>query len=170
MMGLMFQWIGFNFPDFLQNLDNIGFFQYVLPFLLIFAVVFAILGEIPIFKEKKGPAVIVALAIGLLSLQLNIVPAFFQTVFPNFGIGLSLLIVALILAGAFISGETAYKWIFFGIGALIFIAVMFSSLSDIHFIGSDWWNMYGGLLVVVVIIAGVVVAAILGTKQFDNKH
>jgi len=175
MLGLMLQWGvwgGFSFTDFLNQLESLGFFQYLLPFLLIFALVYAIITEIPIFKEKRGPAVIIALAVGLLSLQLDFVPAFFQSVFPNFGIGLSILLIGLILAGAFLVGKTegsremvAFKWIFFGLGALIFVIVTVVSLSDISFVGSNWWNAYGGLIVVLLVIAGVIVAVVLGNKK-----
>lgn len=164
-------WGGFNVADFMNQLESLGFFQYLLPFLLIFALVYAILTEIPVFKDKRGPAVIIALATGLLALQLGFVPAFFQTVFPNLGIGLSILLVALVLAGAFLVGPeggkemTAFKWIFFGLGALIFLIVTFASLSDIQFVGSNWWQMYGGLVVVLLVLAGVIVAVVVGSKH-----
>jgi hypothetical protein len=158
-------WGVFDFGNFLQQLDSFGFFQYILPFLLIFAVVYALIGEIPVFKDKKGPMLIIALAIGLLSLQFGFVPAFFQSIFPNFGVGLSILLVALILVGAFISDDKAYKWVFFGLGALIFLVITFSSLSDISFVGSGFWQMYGGLVVVGLVIAGVVVAVVLGGNK-----
>jgi hypothetical protein len=65
MIGSMLAWGvigGFNFADFLNQLESFGFFKYILPFLLIFAVVYAILGEIPTFEKKKGPMMIIALA------------------------------------------------------------------------------------------------------------
>jgi hypothetical protein len=160
---------GFSFGDFLQQLESFGFFQYILPFLLIFAVVYAILGEIPTFKEKKGPMLIIALAIGLLSLQLGYVSAFFQIIFPSLGIGLSILLVALILAGSFIPGEGSYKWIFFGLGALIFLIITFSSLSGLNFVGSYWWQDYMGMIIVGLIIAGVIVAVVLGGKGSSSS-
>ena len=163
---------GFNFADFLNQLESFGFFKYILPFLLIFALVYAILQEIPTFKDKRGPALIIALAIGLLALQLDVVPAFFQSIFPNLGIGLSILLVGLILSGVFIAdygkGDEkgkVYKWVFFGVGALIFLIVTFSSLSSFQFVGNYWWNAYGGLIIVALIIAGVIVAVVLGSKR-----
>jgi hypothetical protein len=178
MLGLMLQAgvIGSSsFGGFLQQLENFGFFQYILPFLLIFAVVYAILGEVPVFKDKKGPILIISLAIGLLALQLDFVPAFFQTIFPRFGIGLSVLIVALILAGSFIANtdddkvSKAYKWIFFGLGALIFLIVTFGSLSSNSFVGSYWWQQYGGLIIIGIVIAGVIVAVAVGGKKGDKS-
>ena len=156
----------FSFGDLLNQLEQFGFFQYILPFLLIFAVVYAVLTKIHVFEENKGAGVIVALAVGLLALQFDIVPAFFQVIFPNLGVGLSILLVALILAGAFISDEKAsYTWIFFALGALIFFIVTFSSFSDWQFMGGYWWNQYGGLIIVLLVIIGAVVGVILASKE-----
>ena len=166
MFGIMLQGAGLGFQNLLSQLEDLGFFQYVLPFLLIFAVVYAILTRLKIFEENKGAALIVALAVGLLSLQLNFVPAFFQNIFPKFGIGLSILLVALILVGAFITDEEkTYKRIFFGLGALIFLVVVVTSLSDWQFVGSWWWNQYGGLIITVVVIVGAVVGIVIASKK-----
>ncbi|MBU0957328.1 MAG: hypothetical protein KKF56_00810 [Nanoarchaeota archaeon] len=157
--GLMLQW-GASVADVLNELDRLGFFSYILPFLLIFAVVYAILAQIPIFKDKTGPAMIVALSVGLLSLQFGDVSQFFATIFPRLGVGLSVLLVALILAGAFISGDenkTVYTWVFFGLGALIFLFVVLDSLSIWPVFGSWWWERY----LSVIIVLGIIIAAIV---------
>lgn len=160
------QWLGYgtSFSNLLNQLESLGFFAYILPFLLIFAVVYAILTKIDTFRDNKGAGVLIAVAIGLLALQLNYVPAFFQNIFPKFGIGVAILLIALILAGAFISGQQSYKWIFFGLGTLIFLIVTIASLSDWQFIGSMWWQEYGALVIVIVVIIGAVVGVILTGK------
>lgn len=161
---------GYGFQDLLNQLDQLGFFEYVLPFLLIFAVVYAILTKIEIFKQNKGASVVAALAIGLLALQLNFVPAFFKSVFPKFGIGLAVLLIALILGGAFImditgKGKEAHKWIFFGLGMLIFLIVVLTSFSDWRFTGTGWWDQYAALVIAVVVIAGAIVGIILAGRE-----
>jgi len=153
-----------NIADVLNDLEYFGFFKYILPFLLIFAVVFAILEQIHIFKDKKGPAMIVSLAIGLLALQLDFVPAFFQQIFPNLGIGISILLAALILAGAFISDEKAYKWIFFALGALIFLIVVFDALSGWRWGGGWFWDQYMSVIIVLIVIIGAIAAVVFGAK------
>jgi len=167
MFGLMLQWFAnFGFQNLLQQLENLGFFQYVLPFLLIFAVVYAVLTKIHVFTENKGAAVLIAFAIGLLALQLGIVSSFFQILFPKAAIGIALLLIALILSGAFIPDtKKEYSWVFFGIGMLIFIIVMISAFSDWQFIGSNWWNNYGALIIVLVIVIGAVVGVIVASKR-----
>ena len=175
MLGLLMQWGGtfwgggYTFVDLLQMMQQYGFFAYVLPFLLIFALIYAILVKIEIFKDNKGAAIIIAIAIGLLSLQFNYVTDFFSVIFPNLGIGLSLLLCAIILAGAFIPGETSFKWIFFGLGAIIFLIVALVSFSNYRFQGSwewtGWWNMYGGIVFFLLIFAGVIVAVVVANKK-----
>lgn len=168
MIGLMLQTVA-GFSELLNQLEALGFFAYVLPFLLMFAFSYAILTAIPVFRNNKGAALIVAIAISLLALQFNFVSAFFQNIFPNFGIGLSILLIGLILAGAFISDETAYKWIFFGLGSLIFLIVVFTSFSSWQFLGSNWWNQYGTLIIVIIVVIGAVVGVVLGKRPSDEK-
>jgi hypothetical protein len=66
-------------------------------------------------------------------------------------------------------GKNIYPWIFFGLGALIFLIVVGVSLSSWQFSGSwqwsGWWNDYGGLIFFALIIAGVIVAVIVGNKN-----
>lgn len=165
-------WGGFSVGNFMQQLENLDFFSIVLPFLLIFAVVYALLIQIPVFKGDqsgkggaKGAAVLIAFVIGLLALQFGAVPAFFQAIFPNFGIGVAILLVALILAGSFISSETSYKWIFFGLGALIFLIVTIVSLSSTQFIGGNWFQDYGALSVVILVVVGAIVGVVIASKN-----
>ena len=174
MIGLMLQtgvFGGYNFTDLLNSMKEAGFFAYMLPFMLIFALVFAILTKVKIFDDNKGPAVIVALAVGLLSLQLNFVSEFFQTIFPNLGIGLSIMLVALILFGAFIpvGKEIVGSWIFFGLGALVFIIVTFVSFSTSNSFGAwdwrMWWERYGGIFLFLLMLVGVIVTVAISKKK-----
>ena len=75
-------------------------------FLLIFAVVYGILSTMNIFSKgdkNKGVNAVIAIAVGLLALQWDYVPEFFSVIFPYAGIGISILLVALILMGLFLS-------------------------------------------------------------------
>jgi len=176
MIGVMLQYVGglggYNFTDLLNQMEQMGFFAYVLPFLLIFAVLYALLVNVDLFSKNKGAAVIIALAAGLLSLQFDRVPAFFQEIFPNLGIALSIMLVAIVLAGAFISdfeGGKAFRWIFFGLGGLVFLIVVLSSLSSYQFAGSfewrGWWGNYGGIVLFLLMIAGVIIAVTVAGKK-----
>jgi hypothetical protein len=172
MLGVFLQigGLGFDFGNLLNQLEALGFFRYILPFLLIFAVVYALLSQIDVFKENRGASILIAVAIGLLALQLNFVSAFFQDIFPKVGIGIAILIIALIFAGAFIPGEKSFKWIFFGLGAAIFLVIVALSFSSFSFEGNWWWQQYGTLLIVgLVIVAAIVLVIFTSNKNSAPK-
>lgn len=156
--------IYFDFGSFFSNLDQLGFFAFVLPFLLIFAMTYAILTQVPIFKENKGAGVLIAFALGLLALQFPDVPLFFASLTPKLAIALTLMLAALILGGVFIKDEKAFKWIFFGVGFLAFIIVLITSLSSVSFVGNNWWGEYGAMIVVIFLVIGAIVGVILSQK------
>lgn len=169
---ILLPWLGFggfSFVDLLNELASFGFFAYILPLLLIFATVFAILSRIEIFKDNKGVNLIISLAIGFLALQFPQVPQFFAVIFSNLGIGIGIMLAALILAGVFITGENSFKWIFFGIGGLIFIIITFASLSSWNYIGGFqwgwWWANYGGLILFLFLLIGVIVAVLMSQRN-----
>lgn len=153
----------------LNDWADIGVFAYVLPFLIIFAVVFGLLSKSKILGENKGVHVTLALAIGLISLQFDYVANFFATIFPFAGIGLSVLLVALILMGVLTEdvGESVQKWIFFGIGAVIFVIVIGYTFYDFEYFGgyfgsTDWIPTF----LLIAGIVGLVVAVVKsGGKQ-----
>jgi len=171
MNPLVLQWgswgTGGGFQDLMRQMESIGIFSLVLPFLLVFAISYAILSKIEVFKENKASSAIISLAIGLLAARLPMVHIFFQELFPRMAVGLAVLMTALILAGAFISGnddKDMFKWIFFGLGGIIFLFVLFSSLSEWRIVGSGWWRQYGALLIAV----GVIIAAIVLIIKFGS--
>jgi len=82
--------------DVLNTWDQYGVFSYVIPFLIIFAVVFGILQKSKIFgteEKAKGINAILGLAIGLAALQFDFVSTFFATIFPRFGVGIAILLI-----------------------------------------------------------------------------
>ena len=58
----------FTIADLLRGWESAGIFDFLLPFLLIFAVVFGILSTIQIFGKHKGVNVIIAVTIGCKSI------------------------------------------------------------------------------------------------------
>lgn len=158
--------------DILQSWADMQIFYYVLPFLLIFAVVFGILEWTALLGENKGVHVVVALSVGLLSLQWDYVPTFFATIFPYAGIGIAILLVAMILMGLFIPSdkEKRNKWmiVFFILGALVALVVILSSLATYNWWGSFWWDEYWPMIVVL-LVAGGLVAVVIATSKSGGK-
>lgn len=107
------------FGNVLATWEQLGVFSYVLPFLLIFAVVFGILMQVKLFQENRILNGIIALAVSLLSLQFDFVPLFFSEIFPRLGVGLAVILVVLILWGLFLDPEHKGQKYLLVIAALI---------------------------------------------------
>jgi hypothetical protein len=122
----------------LQQWADFGVFAYLLPFLMIFAFIYGILTTSNLLGNNRGVNATIALAVGLLALQFDYVSTFFATIFPYTGMGISVLLVAFIFMGI-IGGDGKKVWIWFGIGAIIFLVVIFNSLSTY-----SWWGYGGG--------------------------
>jgi hypothetical protein len=155
----------------LTSWQDIGVFAYVLPFLLIFALVFGILSQAKFLGENKGVNSIIALAIALLALQFGKVPAFFAQIMPNLGVGLAVLLAALILMGLFVNWSSN-KWkagfaIFAGVVAVVVILVSLSSNNLIA--GFDWWNVYYPHIIVALVVIGSIITIIATTKKSSSS-
>ena len=155
----------------LNQWASMGVFAYVLPFLLVFALVYGILTKSKIFGEdNKAVNAIISLAFGLLSLVGDFVPNFFQTIIPMAGVALSVLLVAIILLGLFYDGSggnnisKAIMWSLFVIGAIAFIIITYSSFSSYTFAGSSFWNMYGSGIITLLILGGIIALIVATTK------
>lgn len=130
---------GYNLTDILNTWADLGLFAYALPFLMIFAMVFGILTKSEILGKNKGVHATIALAVGLLSLQFDYVSGFYASIFPYAGMGMAVLLVGLILMGLLSpDGGMAAKWIWFGLGVLIFLFVIAGALSDTYFLGAGF--------------------------------
>lgn len=145
---------GGSFGDVLSYMEQAGFFAYILPFLLIFALVFGILTKTQIFKNNKAINGIIALVVGLLSLQFDFVPIFFSEIFPRLGVGLIIILALLILAGLFFDPKSKLiNYSLLAVGVIIFIVVLIQTFGWVGwtsgFILYDYWPT--GLMIIVVI-------------------
>ena len=108
----------------LNQMEFMGVFAYVIPFLLIFAIIFAILDKTKILGENRAVAAIIGVAVGLLALQFDIVSTFFANIFPKFGVGIAIFLVLVILIGFFTKKEDVNKnmgWIGWVLGIIVVI-------------------------------------------------
>lgn len=157
--------------DVLNLWNQMGVFSYVIPFLLIFAVVFALLDKSKILGQNRPLMAIVSAAIGLLSLQFDFVSEFFGVVFPRFGVGLAVFLTLLIFLGFFYPDKRGkwkgrVTWIgwFVGIGIILWA---FSSW--------DQWGYYSGFggwfseYIWSLIVLGIVIAIIVVVSRKKRK-
>jgi len=152
--------------EILNIWNEMGVFSYVIPFLLIFAVVFAILDKSKILGDNKTIGAIVAAAIGLLVLQFDFVSTFFATIFPRFGVGLSIFLVALIFIGFFFKEEehNKLKWIGYIIagGVILWALTSWNQWTDSYYnfgywIGEYFWSA--------IILAAIITVIVLVSKS-----
>ena len=88
--------------------------------------------------------------------------------------GIAVLLVAIILMGVMF-GEQEMDWmkyVFFGIGALIFLIVILTSLSDISWWGTGGyaWGDSWPAIIALLILLGVMAAIIFGGRGASSSH
>jgi len=160
--------------NILYQWEALGFFDIILPFLLIFAIVFGILSYIKAFGDQRPIHVIIAIVIGLLAIRYPLLSNVLAEITPRLGVGLVVILSLLLLIGLFIPGGHASTmgWIMLGVGAIIFIIIL-SQLGDVF--GIPWLDGGGGggssdlisYIVLLVFLIGVVVAVVVSK---DKTH
>lgn len=131
----------FNFQDFITYLENIGAYQYFLPFLLVFAIFFAILEKTKILgQDKTNINGVVAAIIGLLLVVRTEIVDTINLFLPRTALIL-IVILMFILVIATLRGKEfkGLTGILFFIG--IVLVVLFLSLA-LTPSWSDWFTNY----------------------------
>jgi hypothetical protein len=154
--------------NLLQRLSDLGFFSYVLPFLIIFAIVFGILQAINLFKDNRAVNAIIALSVGLLSLQFDFVPVFFSEVFPRLGVGLAVILVIIILIGLFLPKAEWVYYVLFAIGAITAIVVLLNTSGYLGW-GAGYW-LYDNWLVLTLIAFAILVVVLLTVPKKEGNN
>jgi len=158
--------------NFFDMLGNQGFFSYLLPFLLIFSLVYGILLKLDFFKNNKSINAIIALAVGLMALQFNFVSLFFSDIFPRVGIGLAIILVIMIIMGLFLPNQPWVGYALFGVSAIILGYILFSSGGFFGSSGSNigYWLSYNWPLLAGLIFIIIVIAVIVGVGRSPNPN
>jgi hypothetical protein len=157
--------------QFLNEMEYAGMFTYLLPFLLIFALVNAILTRTNIFQGQKGINAIIALVVGFMALQFDFVPRFFSEIFPRLGIGLAIILVILIIMSLFTDpDESGIMWTMFGIAAIILVVVLVQTAGALGWSAGYWWydnwKMVAGVVFILILFA---IAATAGSTKRSSK-
>lgn len=156
--------------DILNMWAELGVFAYLLPFLMIFAMVFGLLNKSGILGPNKGVQATIAIVVGLLSLQFDYVANFFAAIFPYTGIGLAILLTALIFFGLVADQDWA-KWIWVVVGGLIFIVIVLSSFTTLDWIGLGYgWNESWPMFLSVAILVGLIIFVVASGGKGGKKE
>lgn len=164
----------FTIYDLFTQWEYTGIFDLLLPFLLLFALIFGILSTTNVLGSHKGVNVIIAFTIALMSLRFYFVSDFFADVFPRLGIGLAMIVVLMVLVGLFIplDEKRYWSWGLGTIGFAIAIIVVVKSLDVFGWTstGINTWDFAGWIVGALVVIGLIIaVAASSGGKSGEEK-
>lgn len=154
--------------------DNPFFTEMLLPFLLVFVVVFAILQKSKILGEGKDQVdAIVALVVGLLLIGVPQPRDIIVGIMPWMAVGIAVILVFLILYGFVagdLSGEKTPTWmkITFGILAGLFTLAVVLYISGLGSTIVDWLagssELWTSVLMIALVLGAMAVAVFGGKK------
>ena len=156
--------------DILAKWEEAGLFSYLLPFLIIFAMIFGILTKMKIFKESKAVNAIIALAVALMALQFGFVTNFFSQIFPRLGVGLAVILGVLIVTGLFADPDSnLVNYVLLGIGVITIAIVIIQSAGALGWASGQWWQD-NWQLVVGAIVVFILIAIVIGANSNPKKE
>ena len=140
MLGTFMQF--FSLYDLYAQWETSGVFDFLLPALLIFSIIFGILTSTKVLGGNKGVNAIIALSAALMAMRLQLVSDFFSLLLPGLGIGIAVIVVVLIMAGLFMSQGNIHEWMptFFWGGLVVGLIIVITVLNSFAWFGSPWWQ------------------------------
>lgn len=165
-VGLFLQSIslsGGSIGNFFAQLEQIGFFSYALPFLIIFAIIFGVLTNIRIFGNNKTIYAVLALSVSFLALQFGIVSQFFSEIFPRLGVWLSVILVIFIVIGLFNPTNKWNKGIMMLLGVVILVVILWKTFGLTWYTG--YWLPYNWHILIAVGVIIFVIGSIISSAQ-----
>ncbi len=155
----------------------------ILPFLLIFAVTFAILQKTKILGDgKKQIDAIVALVIGLIVITFGYATNLINSIIPFLAISIVVILVFMILYGMVFQGDDKFKvhkgiqitvGILAALGLIIVLLVATGAwdyLYDRFFLGSDSSGLVTNVILIVVIVVAVLVATLVKSGSGSSSE
>ncbi|MEK6843958.1 MAG: hypothetical protein AABX83_00880 [Nanoarchaeota archaeon] len=162
----------YSVQEVLYLLESYGIFDVVLPFLLIFAFVFAILNYTSLFGKNKGVSVIIAFVIGLMATRFKVFTDFYSELFPRLGIGVTILLAILILVGLFttqFSKKKILPWIFLGVGAVIIIVILYQTFDRLGWVYGSIGSDIAGWIIIATLFLVILITVIVSTAPEDER-
>lgn len=150
------------------------FVETILPFVLVFTIVFAVLQKAKVFGEgKRQIDALIALVAGLLVISFASATGFIIQLVPFLAVSLVVLLVLMILLGSFFKGPSDWpKWINYPliivailavVIAVVYITDVWQYIRDLIYTGGDSGIFIN--IVFIIIIAVAVVTVIYAGKK-----
>ncbi len=137
----------FNFMDFINELDKMGFYDVALPFLLVFTIVFAVLQKVKIFGDKsKNFNAVIGLVMAFLFVRNTAVVETMNLFLPKVSLISIVIISALLLVGLLL-GKTSsgFTGVLGGAGMILALVALgwsfFGSAEGLGFELPSWLDM-----------------------------
>jgi len=129
-----------DFYSLLDIWEGMGVFNVILPFLLIFTVVYAVLDKIHILGSKKAPNAVVSLVVALLVIRSPYIIGLLNRFLPNIAMFLVIILMFLLMLGTF-TGKKHQDWAY-GLAFLVSIVFVIWALASDYlgdFLGLPAW-------------------------------
>ncbi|MBL7147805.1 MAG: hypothetical protein ISS82_03195 [Nanoarchaeota archaeon] len=161
--------MAFDLYNVFYDLQSGGVYEFVLPFLLIFTITFAILEKTKILGSsteggsRKNINAVVALILGLLMVtQFEIVQTM-NSFLPKISLFLVIAVMFMVLVSLFGARlENGFTGILFGIATLITLVVIYWALGPSLGFEVPWWIEYNWETILFVIIIIIILFVIIG--------
>ncbi|MFH1592876.1 MAG: hypothetical protein ABIB47_05925 [Candidatus Woesearchaeota archaeon] len=118
-------------------LGNDSLFDIVLPFVLIFTIVFAIMQSTKILGGKKNIDAIIALVFGFLLIRNGVVVSTINRFLPNVALLIVVLLMILLVVGVFVGEDYGWSSGMKGLAAVLAVIVV------LWIFGESYWSRYG---------------------------
>lgn len=130
--------MAFDFMSILAQWEDMGVFNVLLPFLLVFAITFAILEKVKIFgADKRNINGIIAAILGILVARNQYVVGIINRFLPNISLFMVIILMFLLLLGIFGGAYTGWQGGMLTIAAIVSLFFVIWSLSS-DFIGEQF--------------------------------
>src|SRR3989344_2024775 len=163
----------FSLYDLYDQWETSGVFDFLLPALLIFSIIFVILQKTHVLGgNNKGVSAIIAATTALMAMRLQIVSEFFGLLLPGLGIGVAVIVVVLVMAGLFMTQGNMHDWMptFFWGGVVIGLVIVISVLNSFAWFGSAWFQQNWVSIVWFAVILAVLVPFFHDSKSATEKQ
>ncbi len=148
----------YSIQDILYLWESYGLFDYIFPFLLVFAVVYGILISMHMFERNRSISLIISIVIGFMAIRFGWFSQFYAELFPRLGIGITIMLAIMIMIGLFVEKEYARYWLYglsavAGIIALLIVYQSFSNLGWVSGFNGEiiGWIVLGALFLTIII-------------------
>jgi hypothetical protein len=164
--------MAFNIEQIIIQLKDIGVYDYILPFLLVFTILFAILEKIKIFgTDKKNVNVVVSIIIGFLLIVQTPLVYIMNNFLGKISLFIIVVIMFLLVTGIFgVDAEGGFTGTSGMIAIIICILAIFWALSPGLFDLPSWLNPSSSDIAVIILIVVIIatIAFIVGGKKQES--